>query len=279
MSPQNIIDLIIRTRKDLDDATRQDNLKNSPPWVQRNVKELQVLFLRSDLVIDVCYLMFCNKESLVKNYGSLVYSFHKTYDTSVETAEKIVNYLITKDRIALNPLVQNDGIQVFSNFKKKARPSSNPEKMYEHIMAEFNNERKGTVYLKIGSSSTKDDVIYFVAKSWEKYIKSFREVETHKNQQVKMTRHTLRDTAAYWLMTHNVKRAEVKAIISANFGDQLSDTQLSHILIREAPKTELFALVAETAMQIEGINEKAVAGKIYLQGVDDKSPSFKVLSL
>lgn len=217
--------------------------KGAPTWFQKGIKEMRSALMHPDMAAEVGRLMLCDAESLVQCRGELIYAFVNTYDLSVESAERLVNFAITKNKLAMQPLVPMAGIHFFSNEKKTAgviTPKTS-RKLYDHIQAEYGHERPSTIYLRVGPSSTKDDVIDYVDKYWDKYVKPLRDAELHKDKQARNRPKVLRDTAVYALWKDGKSYAEIQKLVNDKYNDSLTDPDLRKIVERTKPRTQLLA--------------------------------------
>lgn len=221
--------------------------KGLPSWYARAAKELRDNLAHPDIATDIVRLGFCDGESLMPNYGHLIGAFVQTYGVSVDFAQRIVNFVVTKSGTALQPLVANAGIHYFSNEKKVAGviTSKTSRILYDHIQSEYGKERPSTVYLRIGPGATKEDILDFVNFHWDKYIQPLREAELHKGQQVRNKPKVLRDTMAYKLWRDGKSYKEIQAYIDKHYGDFLLDNELRKIVERVKPKTDVFIKFGE----------------------------------
>jgi hypothetical protein len=218
-----------------------------PAWYQRNAKELQAILMHPDIMTDVVRLGFVEMDGLLENRGALIAAFYRTYDLSIEYAERLVDFAITKEKTVLQPLVQNAGIHFFSNEKKTAGviTSKTARILYDHIQAEYGHERPSTIYLRIGPGANKEDVKDYIDAFWDKYIQPLRDAELHTGKQVRAKPKLLRDTEIYALWKHGKRYAEIQEAINEKYDEFLTDPELRKIVERIKPKTELLAKLAE----------------------------------
>lgn len=231
----------------------QPSLKRMPPWAIRAIKEMRDAFMHPDLQDEFTRLLFCERQSIAQNYGVLVAVFAQTYGLSVEYAERLVTFAITKNKMALEPRVPMAGIHFFSNEKKTAGVTSNPDNLYRHLQSEYGKERPSTVYLRIGPSSTKNDVIAYVNKYWGKYVQPLRDAEIHKGQQVKDKRKSRRDAMIYALWKAGKSYPEIRDYIEKHY-EYVGDGDLRKIVERMKPKS---SFLAEFRRQFDELYPKA----------------------
>lgn len=217
------------------------SIDGKPSWYKRNVKEIQDIMMQPDIVPQIIRLSLCDTNSLVTNRVELIAAFYYTYNLSVEYAERIVDFAITKNKTVLLPGMQNAGIHFFSNQTKTAGVTTvkTAHILYDHIQEEFGKERPSTIYLRIGPSATKEDVKDYVDFFWDKYIQPLRDAELHKAKQLRSKPKLLRDTEVYAHWKEGKTYVEIQRIIDNKYGEFLTDPDLRKIVERIKPKTKI----------------------------------------
>jgi len=253
--------------------------KNATPWFRRGFNEINAALMHPDIFNEVSQLLLCENESVVQCRGEIIYAFKTTYDLSVETAERLADFIITRDKAVLLPLVSKAGIHFFSNEKKTAGITNDKSsrKLYEHIQSEYGNERPSTTYLRIGPSASKEDVIAYVENYWDKYIDPTRPAETRNKKQVRSRPKTLRDTTVYALWKDGKSYPEIQKDINRRYDEFLMDPDLRKIVERTKPKTELLANFSQRFIAL--YPEAKKADKKLSLGVLNSADSQELFSL
>lgn len=255
------------------------NISGKPNWYKRNVKEIQDIMMHPDIVLQIIRLSLCDPKSLVNNRSELIAAFHFTYNLSVEYAERIVDFAITKNKTVLLPGIQNAGINFFSNQTKTAGviTAKTAHILYDHIQEEFGKERPSTIYLRIGPSATKDDVKDYIDFFWDKYIQPLRDAELHKAKQMRSKPKLLRDTEVYAHWKEGKSYAEIQKNIEKRYGEFLTDPDLRKIVERVKPKTNLLRNFAKQFDELYPLATKKNK-KLVLELIesDDQDELFKL---
>jgi len=217
--------------------------EKTPTWIRRKAKGIEETTLNFHFLETLDLLNFCTRDSLVENYQSLVDYFVDAYDMKADIAEAWVTYTITDDRNVISKHYEMDPLLFRVDDKKIAFPATDQKQAYEDYFANYDNNRN-YVNLRIGSTNTKEDVIWLIEHYWDD-VKQVLQVNEPRIQKRKDRGALLRDSMIYVMSTQRKKKPtanEVQTNLDTFFpnANNVDITTISKIRKKFEPKDDWF---------------------------------------
>jgi Mor family transcriptional regulator len=211
-----------------------------PPWYKRKSKELRAALMHPDMNEMIEILRLCDKDSVIECADVVIVELAKGYNLSYEVAYAIVLRIVSDDDVFLEPFFQVSGVEYFSLVEQAGGPSIDPKTKYEELMAQFEQKQFGTVYLKIGKSATKEDVLYFIEHNWDGHISPLRKDDKiHSDQQVRVKPSASRDALIYTMHINGLKNRVITDLLNQHLKDTIDESQVRQVIKRLKPKSDL----------------------------------------
>jgi len=188
-----------------------------PPWMKRKAEGMFQSVAHPDFNRDLGMLFYCDPKSIEKNSDILMHYFSLQYGVAVEIAETWIQLLITRSGHLFDNAYQISPTLLFDDDMKMAWPSDDPKTQYKQMQIQSKlDERNGyIVNLRIGRSSTKQDVKWLLDELWEKDIEP--RLNKAGSLNIRQKPEYLRDSTAYSLYKNGKSMKEIANIIDDKF--------------------------------------------------------------
>ena len=140
-----------------------------PPWMKRKAEGMFQSVAHPIFNRDIGYLFYVNQSSILENREMLVGYFALKYGVYNEIAETWVLLAGTGNGYLLDDSTQISPTLLFSDEEKKAWPSDDPSAEYKNmnVISRMHSSSSRVINLRIGRSSTKEDVKWLIEKLWK----------------------------------------------------------------------------------------------------------------
>lgn len=195
---------------------------------------------------DVSILLLCTPQSVESIFDKLVKYFIYAYSVSEEFAVTITQYCILKDKDIFDGARQLDGLTYYRDDKRLAGPPNRSSKTYQKLQSAV--KRGGAhVNIRIGSSATKDDIIWYINHFWDSEIAPMRNLK-HEESPQKSKPKLLRDRTIYALRRNGWSYPNIQNHIQRYYDDFVEETALRKIYERAKPNDSQFDPIYQKIM-------------------------------
>ena len=258
---------------------------SAPPWERRKSKELVYAFMHPLLSLDIVYLSSCDLADLGENQQHLVKEISNEYGISIETALTLILYAETRVEGLLSPSAMLSGIRYFSPDHEQAGwPHPDPN-AYEEVIRTIANSgpdnQQELVYLQVGRSATKHDVIHFIKKNWDQHIEPLRgESWTTTPKQLKIRPNTERDLAIVALHNDGRSYNEIIDFVNGNFPDSpaLPPSEIERLVKRYEPKSSALITLRSQFEQIMNRGTAPIAKPVLVASFTNENLDLQIVN-
>ena len=153
-----------------------------PPWVKRKEFEIQRSVLDPFVSRDLSVLKVCSTDTISEHRGVLIKYLNETHNLSYEMSETWVTAFGTRNMdMVVNREWQIDGLKYFDDESQTATSGITPASSYRAMRMNIDRDRS-YVNLHIGSSATKQDLVWFIKNTWEKDVGSVVETKAFRGR-------------------------------------------------------------------------------------------------